>query len=162
MSHSLILLRLLAAGKPLTVADMSMLSGLTMRQVMDAMAVLRKTKSMRALDLPYQITATGLSWLHVREARAVKLPRPTKKPKEPKRIGRPPLPVEVRDAREKARRQKLVADRKLIRQQERDRARELQEEIAERARIAAAAIDTVSQAKAHRTPLEVAWGGANA
>lgn len=159
MSHSLILLRLLAAGNPLTVPEMSTLSGLTARQVMSAMSVLRKTKSMRSLDLPYQITATGLSWLHVREAREEPKPKAVKKPG---RIGRPPLPEEVRIAREVARRQKLVADRKLLRQQERARVRAAEAAIAERARIASSAAATVMQARALRTPLEMAWSKAHA
>lgn len=159
MSHSLILLRLLASGQPMTVPQMADLSGLTMPQVMCAMAVLRKNKSMRSLDLPYQITSDGLAWLGAREAKAMGRSAACK---PPGRIGRPPLPEEVRVQREMARRKKLVADRRLKRQQERARIRAAEAEHAERIRIAELADETLAQARSSRSPLEMAWGGVHA
>lgn len=69
MSAPIILLRLMADGKPWTPEQLSRESGLERWRVDNALRVLRSGEFMRSLPQPYQITAAGLDRLAEREGR---------------------------------------------------------------------------------------------
>lgn len=67
MSHSLLLLRLLADGTTYTEAQMKEMLGLSDNEIRLAMSCLRKEGAMRAVAQPFQITPAGTVWLKARE-----------------------------------------------------------------------------------------------
>lgn len=160
MSHSLILLEILIDGRPRSAVELSELSGLSIQQVLKGMQMLRKRKSMRALSVPYQITEAGRDWLAERQERETRMTEKVKPPPKPR--GRPPLPVDERIARDMQRRRRLVEVRREKRQRERAVAQEDARLFADRQRIATGPQETVEQARASRSALEMAWGGAHA
>lgn len=78
-SRTLILLKLLADGKPWTPPQLAEASGLTLIQVYNAMRNLRKGAFMRSLAQPYQITPSGRACLAERLGRAADLARRNEK-----------------------------------------------------------------------------------
>jgi predicted transcriptional regulator len=72
-SHTLILLKLLADGKPWTPPQLADASGLTLLQVYNSMRNLRKGAFMRSLAQPYQITPSGRACLVERLGRSADL-----------------------------------------------------------------------------------------
>lgn len=72
-SRTLILLKLLADGKPWTPPQLADASGLTLLQVYNAMRNLRKGAFMRSLAQPYQITPSGRACLAERLGRSAEL-----------------------------------------------------------------------------------------
>lgn len=72
-SHTLVLLKLLADGKPWTPPQLADASGLTLVQVYNSMRNLRKGALMRSLAQPYQITPSGRACLAERTERSAYL-----------------------------------------------------------------------------------------
>jgi hypothetical protein len=87
MSHSLTLLKLLIVRGPLTANQMVQATGLSIKQVHDAMQSLRTRGAMESLDRPYQVTATGRKLAGSREARIQRRAAKDAIPKRP--VGRP-------------------------------------------------------------------------
>ena len=87
MSHSMILLKLLIERGPLSANQMVEATGLSVKQVTDALHSLRVRKAMQMGERPYQATDAGRDLVWNREARAQRLVAKAKQPKRP--VGRP-------------------------------------------------------------------------
>lgn len=123
MSHAMDLLKLLHERGSLSASQLVEATGLSRRQVTDALHSLRVRKAMQAGDRPYEITAVGRDLAEKREARAHRRAEKTARPKLPR--GPKPRPTPDR-----------LVDRRFV----------------------SAAEETIAQARAMRSPLEMAWG----
>lgn len=92
MSHAMNLLKLLHERGPLSAAQLAEASGLSRKQVLDALHSLRTRKAMQMGDRPYQITAAGCDLAEKREARAKRQAEKEERPKPP-RPPKPPMPL---------------------------------------------------------------------
>lgn len=176
MNNAMTVLELLSDGQPRTVRALVEATGFSLLQVQNAMRVLRNHEALRTLDLPYVVTEAGLQRLaHLqkrrtqieanKEAEAVARQKPT-------RIGRPPLPMEVKEARaiersrEKGRKRREIARlERAIRNQQAGRVAGVIPDMAVIQVVvpAPATRDSLLEsAVANRPPLQAVWGSSHA
>lgn len=79
MSHTMMILELMADGKLYTARQISAKLGLNMDQTYLAMSCLRKHKATRAVDQPYSITDAGREWMAARKKRETSPKQPKQK-----------------------------------------------------------------------------------
>lgn len=94
MSHAMTLLKLLHERGSLSASQLVEATGLSRRQVTDALHSLRVRKAMQTGDRPYEITAVGRDLAEKREARADRRAEKTARPKLPR--GPKPKPTPTR------------------------------------------------------------------
>jgi sugar-specific transcriptional regulator TrmB len=158
MNATKLVLEALAAGQPMSAEELQAATGLPMPRVYNAMVVLRRRGHQLAEPQRYVATEGGLEWLAAvaRQKEAKEKMAAEKKAlaaARPKKIGRRPLPEEVREARYRARVRRNSERRTLARMQAR-----AEKDAIEAERIAGLADESVRQGRASRTPLEMAWG----
>lgn len=158
MNATKLVLEALAAGKPMSAEELQVATGLPMPRVYNAMVVLRRRGHQLAEPQRYVATEGGREWLAAvarqKEAKAaLAAEKKALAAARPKKIGRTPLPAEVREARYRARVRLNSERRTIARMQVR-----AEKDAAEARRIAEIAEESVQQGRASRTPLEMAWG----
>lgn len=86
-SNSMTILKLLLERGAQSATQLVEASGLSRKQVIDALHCLRVRNAMQMLDRPYEITDAGRDLAWNREARAIRLAEKAARPKRP--MGRP-------------------------------------------------------------------------
>lgn len=90
MSHSMILLKLLIDRGPLSYNQLVETTGLTLKQVHEAMHSLRVRKAIEAVDRPFKVTDVGRVVSQKNAARTKRAVAKAAQPDQPKRPrGRP-------------------------------------------------------------------------
>jgi len=162
MNATKIVMEVLATGGAWSQAELQFKTGLPENRVRNALLLLGQ-RGHRAIEpVRYTAAEAGRDWLAAMALKEEMKALAKAAAMVPKKTGRPPLPPEVRTARERERVLRQTQQRALKRLQDQIARRAAAEQAAERERIARLAEESVQSARATRTPIEMAWGALHA